>query len=57
MGSGESSTMKNFVFCTFHLMKSEWAGNLTRMKEGRSALDMVKDETTEKRHLGRFKLI
>ena len=46
MGSGEGSTMRNFVVCTVHLIivrviksrRLRWTGNVARMEEVRSAL-------------------
>ena len=49
MGSGEGSTMRNFIVCTIHLIivrviKSRrlmWARHETRMVEGRSAFKIL----------------
>ena len=60
MGSGESSTMKNFIVCTIHnivrVIKSRrlrWAGHVARMEEGRSAFKILTGKPTGKRPLGR----
>ena len=60
MGSGEGSTMRNFIVCNVHLnivrmIKSRrlrLAGHVTRMDEGRSALKILTGEPTGKRILG-----
>ena len=47
IGSGEGSTMKNFTVCMNLLIvrdikyrRLRWAGHVTRMEEGRSALPL-----------------
>ena len=43
MGSGEGSTMRNFIDSTVHLVRVirsrrlKWAGHVAKMEEGRSA--------------------
>ena len=45
MGSGEGSTMRNFIVCTVHLViksrRLRWAGHVVRMEEGRSAFKIL----------------
>ena len=61
MGSGEGSTIRNFVVCTVHpnivrVIKSirlRWTGHVARMEEGRSAFRIFKGKLTGKRLLGR----
>ena len=55
MGSGEVSTMRNFIVCTVphivRLIKSRrlrWAGNVVRMEEGRSAFKILAGKPTGK---------
>ena len=56
MGSGEGSTMRNFIVCNIaRVIKSRrlrWAGHVARMEEGRSALKILTDEPVWKRPLG-----
>ena len=61
-GSGEGSSMMNFVVCTkssphiVRVIKSRrlrWAGNVARMEEGRSAFKILTGKSTGKRPLGR----
>jgi len=59
MGSGEGSTMRNFIVCTVHLVRViksrrlRWAGHVARMEEGRSAFKISTGKPTGKRPLGR----
>ena len=61
MGSGEGSTMRNFIVCTVHsnivrVIKSRrlrWAGHVARMGEGRSAFKMLTGTPARKITLGR----
>ena len=59
MGSGEGSTMRNFIVCTIHLIRViksrrlRWAGHVARMEEGRSAFKILTGKPTGKRPLGR----
>ena len=56
MGSGEGSTMRNFIVCNVHLydyivmvMESRtmrWAGHLARMKEGITAFIFLTGKLT-----------
>ena len=63
MGSGEGSTMRNFIACIVHLIKSvnldlirlRWAGHVARMKEGRSAFKILAGKPTGERPLGRWR--
>ena len=44
MGSGEGSTMMNFIVCAVHLTESrilKWAGHVARMEEDRSAFKIL----------------
>ena len=50
MGSGEGSTMRNFIVCTVHLI---WAGHVARMEEGRSGFKILTGKPAGKRPLGR----
>ena len=54
MGSGEGSTMRNFIVCTVHLLllksrRLRWA----RMEEGMSVFKILTGTPTGKRPLGR----
>ena len=58
MGSGEGSTMRNFIVCTviFRVINSRrlrWTGHVARMEEGRSNFKILAGKPTGKRHLGR----
>ena len=56
MGSGEGSTMRNFIVCTIHLIKSRrlrWTGHVARMEEGRSAFKILTGTPTGKMSIGR----
>ena len=59
MGSGEGSTLRNFIVCTVHLIvrmiksRLRWAGHVTRMEKGRSAFKILTGNPTGKRPLGR----
>ena len=56
MGSGEGSTMRNFIVCTVRVIKSRrlrWAGNVARMEECRSAFKILTGKPTGKRPLAR----
>ena len=53
MGSGEGSTMRNFIVCTVHLIarmiksrRLRWARNVARMEEGRSAFKILTGKFT-----------
>ena len=59
MGSGEGSTMRNFVVCTVHLIvrviksrRLRWAEHVARMEEGRSAFKILTGKSIRKRPLG-----
>ena len=49
MGSGEDSTMRDFIVCTVHLIivrviksrRLRWAGRVARLEEDRSAFKML----------------
>ena len=48
MGSGEGSTMKNFIVCTVHLIvrviksrRLRWADHVARMEDGRSSFNIL----------------
>ena len=50
MGSGEGSTMRNFIVCT--VIKSRrlrWTGHVARMEEGRSAFKILTGKSTGKK--------
>ena len=54
MGSGEDSTMRNFIACTvIKSRKLRWAGHVARMEEGRSAFKILTRTPKGKRSLGR----
>ena len=58
MGSGEDSTMSNFIVCTVYLIRSgklRWACHVTRMEESRSAFEILtgRPKPTGKRYLGK----
>ena len=61
MGSGEGSTMRNFIVCTgstnivrvIKTRRLSWAGHIGRMEVGRSPLKIVTGKHTGKRTLGR----
>ena len=66
-GSGEGSTMRNFIVCSYRspnivrVIKSRrlrWAGHVVRMKEGRSAFKILtgRPTPTGKRPLERPRL-
>ena len=57
MGSGEGSTMREFIVCTVLLIKSglKWRDNVGRMEEDRTAFKGLTGESTRKRSLGRSK--
>ena len=59
IGSGEVSTMRNFIVCTIHLIyffvvrviksrRLRWAGHVARMEEGSSALKILTGKPTER---------
>ena len=52
MGSGEGSTMRNFIVCTVHLIQSGWSGHVSTMVEGRSAFKILTGKHTRKIPLG-----
>ena len=57
MGSGNSSTLRNFIVCTVRLIKSRrlrWAGDIARIEEARSALKILTVTPTGKRSLGMY---
>ena len=57
MGSGEGSTVRNFIVCTVHLIYlrslsleyQDWVGDMARMEDVRIAFNIL----TGKRPLGR----
>ena len=54
MGSGEGSTMRNFIVCT--VIKSRrlrWTGHVARMEEGWIVFDILTGKLAGKRPLGR----
>ena len=60
MANGEGSTMRNFIVCTVHLIvrviksrRLSWAGQVARMKEGRSASKILTGTPAGNRPLGR----
>ena len=60
IGSGEGSTMRNFIVCTVRLIvrmiksrRLRWAGHVARMEESRSAFKMLTGKPTGRRPLGR----
>ena len=59
MGSGEGSTMSNFIVCSPNIVRViksirlRWAGHVARMEEGRSAFKILTGKPTGKRPLGR----
>ena len=58
MGSGEGSTMRNFIFCTVQIRVIEsrrlrWADHMTRMVEARWAFKILTGKPTGKIPLGR----
>ena len=56
MGSGEDSTMRNFIVSIVRVIKSRrlrWAGHVARIDEGRSAFKIFTGTPTGKRLLGR----
>ena len=52
MGSGEGSTMRNFIVCTFILVRViksrrlRWARHVARMEKGRSAFKILTGKPT-----------
>ena len=60
MGSGEGSTMRNFIVCTIYNIvrvikprRLRWAGHVARMEERRNAFKILTGTRTGKRLLGR----
>ena len=53
MGSGEGSTMRNFILHTVQSRRLRWAGHVTRMEEGRSSFNILTDKSTGNGSLGR----
>ena len=57
MGSGEGSTMRNFIVCTVNIVtmikyrRLRWAGHVARMEEGRSAFKILTGKPTGTRIL------
>ena len=55
-GSGEGSTMRNFIVCTVGgVIKSRrlrWAGHVAKIEKGRSAFQILTGNPTGKRPLG-----
>ena len=51
MGSGEGSTMRNFIVCKSRRLR--WAGHVARMEEGRSTFKILADTPGGKTCLGR----
>ena len=55
MGSGDGSTVRNFIVCTVHLITARviecrtlrWAAHIARMEEGRSAFKILTGKPTE----------
>ena len=59
MGSGEGSTLRNFIVCTVRVIKSRrlrWAGHVARKEEGRSSFKILTGNPTGRRTLGRPRL-
>ena len=64
MGSGNGSTMRNFIACNVRLIivgviksrRLRWAGHVARVEEGRSAFKILTLTLTEKRSLGRSRV-
>ena len=54
MGSGEGSTIRNFIVCTIHLIdlrviksrRLRWEGHVVRMEDGRSAFNILTGSPT-----------
>ena len=59
MGSGEGSTIRNFIVCTVHIVRMiksrrlRWASHLARMEEGRSTFKILTGTLAGNRPLGR----
>ena len=61
MGSGDGSTMRNFIVCTVHLnivrvnksRRLRWAEHVARVEEDRSAFKILTSKPIGKRTLGR----
>ena len=56
LGSGGGSTVRNFIICIVHIIKSRrlrWTGYVDRMEEGRTVFKILSDKLTQKRPLGR----
>ena len=60
MGSGEGSTMTNFIVCNVHLKirvikprRLKWAGHVAIMEEGRSDFKILTGTPAGSIHLGR----
>ena len=58
MGSGEGSTMRNFIVCTVHIniviqsRRLRWTGPVARMEEGRNAFKILTGKPARKGLLG-----
>ena len=55
MGSGEGSSMRNFIICAVRVIISRrlrWAGHIARMEEARSAFKILTGKPTGRRLLG-----
>ena len=63
MGSGEGSTMRNFIVCTVHLIivrviksrRLRWAGHVARI-ERKSTFKLLTGKPTRMKHLRRPRL-
>ena len=57
MGSGEGSTMRKFIFCTFHLIYSGYLNLedclVARMEEGKSTFKILTSKPKGNKSLGR----
>ena len=59
MGSGEGSTIRNFIVCAVHLIRViksrrlTWVGHVARMEEGRSTFEILTGKPTGKPPFGR----
>ena len=59
MGSGEVSTMKNFIICTVHLIyvrviksrRLRLEGHVARMEDGRSAFIILAGKPSRKKYI------
>ena len=53
MGSGEGSTIMNFIVCNIKSIRLRWAGHVARLEESRSAFKILTGKPTGKRPLER----